>query len=144
VQDVAGGLPRPITPEGVWTAHITKLLVTPDGRYVAAEASDRIVALYPIDGGPPRPILGILPGNEPIQWSSDERYLYVRDSGHVPATVYRLNLATGRREPWKEIAPSDPAGVHRIYKFFMTRDASTYVYSYDRTLSELYLVEGLK
>jgi hypothetical protein len=100
--------------------------------------------LYPIDGGPSRAIPGIMAGEEPIQWSNDERFLYVRDSGRVPAKVYRLDLATGRRELSKEIAPADPAGVGRIYKVFMTPDASTYVYSYDRLLSVLNLVEGLK
>jgi WD40 repeat protein len=144
VQDIDGGLPRPITPEGVETHTITKLLVTPDGRYVTAEGPDRIVALYSVDGGPPRSIAGILPDEEPIQWSRDEHSLYVRDSGHVPAKVHRLDLASGRRELWREIGPSDPTGVDRVYKVFMTRDASTYVYTYRRLLSELYLVEGLQ
>ena len=143
VQDVARGLPRPITPEGV-EATKWKLLVSRDGRYVAAQDPTKEVALYPIDGGPPRPIPGIVVGDDPIQWSADERFLYVRAVGDFPAMVYRLDITTGHRDLWKVIGPQDPAGVRGVGKVLMTPDASTYVYSYWRSLNELFLAEGIK
>ncbi len=48
VQDIDGGLPRPITPEGVQTSNIRRLLPTPDGQFIAAEGPDHRLALYPV------------------------------------------------------------------------------------------------
>ena len=58
--------------------------------------------------------------------------------------IDRLDLATGRREPWKEILPADATGVVRVSSVFLAPDGSFYVYAYSRVLSNLYLVEGLK
>jgi Tol biopolymer transport system component len=143
VQDIDRGLPRPITPEGVEAAQ-WKLLVSRDGRYIAARDAAKNVALYPIDGGPPRPIPGIVVGDDPIQWSADERFLYVRAVGDFPAMVYRLDMMTGHRDLWKAVGPQDPAGVRGVGKVLMTPDASSYVYSYWRSLNELFLVDGIK
>jgi Tol biopolymer transport system component len=143
VQDLAGGVPRPVTPEGV-EATKWKLLVSRDGRYIAAQGPTKKVALYPIDGGSPRPIPGIVVGDDPVQWSADERFLYVRAAGDFPAMVYRLDTTTGNRDLWKAIGPQDPAGVRGVGKVLMTADASTYVYSYWRSLNELFLAEGIK
>ena len=64
--------------------------------------------------------------------------------GEIPAKIYKLNINTGQRVPWKEVAPPDSAGVYSIVEFVMTPDAKAYAYSYTRLLSELYLVKGLK
>ena len=40
--------------------------------------------------------------------------------------------------------PSDPAGVETIGPILLTQDAKTCVYGYHRTLSDLYLVDGLR
>ena len=58
--------------------------------------------------------------------------------------VDRLDVATGRREPWKELAPADLAGVAGVTNIVLTPDARSYAYTYVRRLSNLYLVEGLK
>jgi len=58
--------------------------------------------------------------------------------------VYRLDLKTGKRTLWKELMPSDPAGVENIGPIYMTPDARTCVFGYHRMLADLYLVEGLK
>jgi eukaryotic-like serine/threonine-protein kinase len=148
VQDIHGGLPRPITPEGVQTGDLRRLLPTPDGRFVAAQDAGHRLALYPVDGGAPRPIAGIEPGDDPIQWSADRRSLYVRRPGKFPARISRIDLATGHREPWKDLMPHDPAGVidvsDKVGRVLVTPDGGKYVYSYIRWLGEIELLEGLK
>lgn len=148
VQDIEGGLPRPITPEGVQTSNIRRLLPTPDGQFIAAEGPDHRLALYPVAGGAPRSIPGIEPEDDPIQWSADRRSLFVRGSGKVPARIYRIDLATGHREIWKELIPADPAGVievsDNVGRVLVTPDGEEYVYSYVRWLGEIELLEGLK
>jgi len=51
VQDLAGGDPKPVSPEGV--AAFAGNKVSPDGAFLAA-ASDAGLALYPTAGGEPR------------------------------------------------------------------------------------------
>ena len=80
----------------------------------------------------------------PIRWTTDGRALYLFRLEDVPAKVYRLDLSTGRKELWKELVPADPAGISIIYTIQMTPDAKSYVYTYLRDLSDLYLVGELK
>jgi hypothetical protein len=40
--------------------------------------------------------------------------------------------------------PADDAGVTDIGPILITPDTKTYVYEYGRTLSDMYLVDGLK
>jgi hypothetical protein len=62
----------------------------------------------------------------------------------VPAHVYQLDIASGRRELWKTLIPSDSAGVYSIFEFQVTPDGRAYAYSYMRLLSQLYLAKGLE
>ena len=54
-----------------------------------------------------------------------------------------MDLATGRRELFKKIGPSDPAGVAFLDAAF-TPDGKSYASSSFSTVSQLYLVEGLR
>jgi serine/threonine protein kinase len=140
VQDLDGGEARPITPEGIDRVGE----VSPDGEFVAAIAPDRKLMLYPVAGGDARQILGSTEDDVPIHWSTDGRSLYVYQRGELPLKVYRLELSSGRKELWKELLPSDPAGIVSIPKVLVTPDGKSYAYSYYRNLSQLYWVEALK
>jgi hypothetical protein len=60
----------------------------------------------------------------------------------------RLDLATGQKRLWKQLIPSDAAGVTDMGPImgpiFITPDGKSYVYEFGRTLSDLYLVDGIK
>jgi hypothetical protein len=138
-QDVDGGKPRPLTPEGVIFCKIS-----PDGKFIAGNGlAGGGRWLYPIDGGQPRLIPGLQVG-EGFAWTSDPRWLYVYQWKQSPVKVYRLNILTGQRQFFREITPPDVAGLHDISHIYFSSDARAYVYSYTRLLSELYLVKGLK
>ncbi len=141
LQDVAGGKPQAIAPEGV---NGTNFAVSPDGRFVAGIGPDGKGYLFPAHGGEPISISGLLPAEQPIGWTQDSKSLYTYRLGEVPAKVYRLDPATGQRTSWKELMPADPAGVATIGPILITPDGKTYVYGFHRTLADLYLVEGLK
>jgi hypothetical protein len=102
--------------------------------------------LYPIEeGGTARPVAGGEVGDIPSRFGSDGRSLYVFRREALPTRIFRIDLVTGRRSLWKEIAPSDPAGLTRgISRFVLTPDARFYIYSVNRILSELYLAQGLR
>jgi Tol biopolymer transport system component len=139
VQDVDGGKPRPVTPEGV-----TFCEISPDGKLIAGNGpGGGGGSLYPMDGGQPRPIPGLEAG-ERFVWTSDPRFLYVYQWKQSPVEVYRLNILTGQRQLFTQITPPDVAGLHDISFIHFSSDGRAYVYSYTRLLSELYLVKGLK
>jgi serine/threonine protein kinase/Tol biopolymer transport system component len=141
VQDLTAGKPKAITPEGV---HATAFFPSPDGDSVVAIGPDQQCYLYSVSGGESRQIIGLESGEQPISWSQDGRSLYVYRPGELPAKVFRFDLTTRQRTLWKELMPSDPAGVETIGPILLTADGKRCVYGYHRTLSDLYLVEGLK
>jgi serine/threonine protein kinase/Tol biopolymer transport system component len=140
---VAGGPPRPVTPEGVqWFAN--GLVVSPDSRYVLGQRQGRI-ARYPIGGGDPLPIEGLLAGDQPLRFSSDGRSLWVLGSDRSPAKIFRFDLEGQRRTLWREISQADPAGlVPDFMRVLISADGASYVYGYARTQSDLYVVDGVK
>ena len=142
--DIAGGAPRPISQEGVeLLLNNSTRRVSPDGGWVAAAGPDRQERLYPVAGGAPRPIPGLAPEESVIRWTPDGKALYVyKQQVHVRIEV--LDLATGRRRFWKELAPADPAGVVAIRSVLIAPDGKSYVLSYPRQTEDLYLADGLK
>jgi Tol biopolymer transport system component len=137
-----GGSIRPISGEGVRINGSNP--VSPDGMFVTATGRDGKSYVYPVNGGEPRPIHGLSEDDEISRWSSDGMSLYVFRHGELPAKVVRLNLLTGKREPWREVLPSDPSGVLTITPILLTPDGKSYSYSYPRILSQLFLGTGLK
>ena len=138
LQDIASGTVRAISPERV----VTTGLATVDGRAVLGSSGGRHFR-YPVDGGEPVALPFLSADDQPLQWTADGRTLYVRRTGGWPPTVDRIDVATGRRTPWKTIQPADPVGVDGIFRILITPDGSTYCHDYLRFLSELFVVEGL-
>jgi serine/threonine protein kinase/Tol biopolymer transport system component len=141
VQGLDDAKPKAISPEGY---RMYSRSITPDGKYVASVGPDRRHYLYPIDGGEPTPINGLVSGDVPSGFSQDGKSLFVRVRGQVPEQFSKLDLASGKKEVWKELMPPDPAGIVLISPVWATPDEKYYVYSFQRVLADLYLVEGLK
>jgi WD40 repeat protein len=135
------GEPRTISPEGMPRGPLS---ISPDGRFVAAQGPDSKITIYPVDGGAPRPLTGSEAGESPILWSADGTLLFVYRTSDTPARVFKVDAATGRRELWKTIAPTDRSGLVAIDNIVMTPDTRSYAYSYQRILTSLEVVEGLR
>jgi hypothetical protein len=132
-----------VSPEGVSLIPYANN-VSPDGKFAAAIGPDSHFALYALDGSGSRPIAGLEPGEAPSSFTADGASLYVYRPGELPAKIYKLNLATGARQLWKELMPADSAGVYFIRPPQFSQDGNAYAYTYARLLSDLYLVDGLK
>jgi Tol biopolymer transport system component len=141
IQDIAGGAPKAISSEGV---DALAFAISPDGQWVAGTGPDQKGYLYPTAGGEPKLLNGMEPGDIPINFSTDGHSVFLYRTGEVPAKVYRVELASGKKTVWKEIAPLDPTGVSTIGPILITPDGKTYVYGFHRTVGDLYLVDGLK
>ena len=142
VLDTAGGKPRAISPEVITI--IQQDPFSPDGKSVFAIGPDRRVAIYPVEPGEPRPILGLSPDDNVVRWSGDGHSLYTYNSVARPGVVDLLDVQTGKRRPWKQFHPPDPAGILEVAPFLISPDGTSYVYSYRRMLDDLYVVSGLK
>ena len=139
--DLESGAPKPVTPEGTRFTYDSNAL-SPDGAWVATLSAEGEPYRYPIGGGNGEPIPGGEVGEVPIQWDAGGNHIYVYKPGGLPTRILKLNLSSGQREIWKELAPADSAGVFTVTPIFMTRDGESYVYSYRRMLSDLYLASG--
>jgi eukaryotic-like serine/threonine-protein kinase len=145
IQDVAGGMARSVTPLiSVKRNHYESHVVSPDGKLMFARDVNGQGLIFPIAGGEPRTIPGWLPEDIWITWSTDGHSAYVYHDEKTSALVYRLDLATGKREPVNTLAPGDSAGVTSVLNVRMTADGKTYGYSFLREMSDLFLVEGVK
>ncbi len=138
MQDIAGGKPVPVTPEGR-----TATRVSPDQKNVTAVADGKLM-LLPIAGGDANTIGALEPGESVIRWSGDGRYLYLRELVDPSfLKISRIDVATGRKELWKELKTPDPVGV-QISQVVLTPDGASYAYSFQRDITTLYLADGLK
>jgi Tol biopolymer transport system component len=137
--DTQGGTLRAITPEGTIGA-----FPTPDAKFLLCMDDKRQRWLYPVSGGDPQKLdFALNPNERVVGFFPDGKSLRVRTAG-VPVQITRVDVATGRREPWKEISPADLAGVQSIPIVRFSADGKSYAYSVGRILSDLYVVDGLK
>jgi Tol biopolymer transport system component len=142
LQDLAGGNPRPFTPEGYRTLGGQPL--SPDGATVLVIGPDEKVYLYALAGGEPRTPPGLTNQDNAVSWSDDMRSIYVVRRIERPLKVSRVDLETGKREFIRELMPADAAGVTNVGPVLMLPDRKSYVFGYQRTLSDLHVVDGLK
>ncbi|MGZ5423574.1 MAG: hypothetical protein ACXWH4_03395, partial [Candidatus Aminicenantales bacterium] len=138
-QDVLGGPPRPVTPEAT-----TKGMVSPDGLQILYSKPDGTWFIQSVERGTAQAMPGLTTDDQVIRWSADGRSLYLFRPSYVPFRLERLDLASGRRDLIREVAPADRTGVFRISGAALTDDTKSYAYSYDRMRSQLFMVEGAR
>jgi serine/threonine protein kinase len=138
--DLSATKPRPFSPEGV---NRTFYAISPDGKLVIGSNLDRQARIHVVDTGETRPAPGVALGELPIGWSDDPRYYYVFSRNRLPAQIYRIELASGQRELWKEIMPDDPTGINAVSVIRISPNGKWYAYSVESQLTDLYLVDGL-
>ena len=146
IQEPPDGQPQPISPEGT--------TCFPAGDrwapcYTVQEVKGnlmRVWELRSLDGGETRPAPWITWADHPIVWSPDGSHVFLVGRTQPPFRVSRVDVATGRREPWLDTSPPDPAGVGPLGwpGAVLTPDGRYYAYDYLRTLSDLFLVEGVR
>jgi eukaryotic-like serine/threonine-protein kinase len=138
VQDLGGNKLTPVTPEDTPATR-----VSPDQKYVTGVAGGKLT-LFPIAGGEPKPIAGFEPGESVLRWSADGRHLFLSKVEEPSfAKISRLDVSTGREEIWKELRTPDPVGVN-MRDVVMTPDGESFAYSFQRDITTLFLIGGLR
>ena len=141
IQDSKGGAPQPISPEGAIVRR--RKCISPDGKRVAARDPDGKITVYPVDGGKSFQLANVQPGEEPVQWTLDGKALLV-GRREVPARIFMINLLSNERKLLQSFMPADPTGLFGNASPTFSSDLKSYVYSYQRITSDLYIVDGLK
>jgi serine/threonine protein kinase len=137
MQEVPDGKPQPVTPEGT---HLGAL--SPDGKLVLAQKSDLSWALYPVEGGEPGTVPGLMVREKVVRWSTDGQSVYVFDPGQVPSPIDRFTIATGRRNPVMTLGTENRTGLTRVVWVSISDNERAYAYSFYRMLSTLFVVDG--
>ena len=70
--------------------------------------------------------------------------MLVSSDASIPSRVERVDLETGRRTLFKEIAPPDRVGLMAVGTSFVSNDERSYAYGFIRQVSTLFLVESKK
>jgi eukaryotic-like serine/threonine-protein kinase len=134
-----GGPARPLT--NLPGAHFWNR-VSPDGKFVLETSvtpnEPRQNVIVELATGKVRPA-PLQQGDQPVQWDQDGVHAFVVQKSDVEATIFRVDLTSGKREVWKQIRPADPAGTLSIRSFFVTPSGNAYCYSAPRALSSLYV-----
>ena len=119
--------------------------VSPDGTLVSGIGRTGDAWVLPLAGGAPRRFpSGPGVARMPVGWTADGRQIFVHLRGTVPGRTQKIDLASGRAEPWKDLAPEDPAGLTRIGPVRVATDGRSWAYTHIRVLSNLYVVDGLR
>jgi sugar lactone lactonase YvrE len=136
-QPIAGGPPTPILP-----AEVVNAAFSPDGASAVGVTAPGAAAVYPLDGGQPKPLPALDARDILVGFTTDGRSVIVQHGGDIPARLDRIDLGSGTRSLFREFAPADPTGFVRITlvsRAPIKADGSEYAYSYLKRLSTLFV-----
>ncbi|MGB6385434.1 MAG: protein kinase [Terriglobales bacterium] len=142
VIDLSSGDSKPVTPEG-----IAGVQVSPDGKSAAVRGPEGKRGIWSFEENAFHPIPGLESSYTIIGWTPDGESVYVADNKRLlakAAQIYRVNIQTGKMEPWKTFGEQTSAGVSTVAAPQLSADGTAYAYLYVRVLSEAYVVTGLK
>jgi hypothetical protein len=142
VQNISGGPPKPIFKEGLVLPR--PVTISPDGKQVTCQGADHRWMLCSLTSDETKPLPGLGVSEQAAQWTVDGKFLYAFDPHVLPLHIVKVEVATGRREPWKDLQPNDIAGVHGATFLIITPNGRSIAYSFARVLGALFTIDGVK
>ena len=143
VQESREAPPKAISGEDiVFDRNLDDIVISRDGRMLAAAMQDQSIRLLPVDGGDSRVVQGAQ-GLTPVALCGDGSVLAYR-SGQMPARIMRVDAATGRQDLWRELAPTYRAALWEIQPVRVASDCETYGYAAQYLPETVYVVSGLR
>jgi serine/threonine protein kinase len=129
---------KAVTPQGVRASGIF-----PNGQFAAVIAAGKL-SLHSLAGDRDIPVGAVDPNVSVIRSSSDGRYLFLqRGEDRRRRSLLRVDVRTGHQEVWRELKLLDPAAQFRG-SARLSGDGKSYAFSFQRDLSTLYIVKGVK
>lgn len=138
--DLETGDSAPVTPEGVGYL----LALSSSGDAVTSEDLDRQLRLFPLDGGSPRTVAGLLPGEVVLLWlPGDEGFLAALPNS-IPLRVFRVDARTAVRRLHAEVGPTDRNGLRSVWPVAYSRDGTVVAFNVSRLFSQLFVAERIR
>jgi len=100
--------------------------------------------LCSLKDGTSKPLPFLTSEYRPLRFRTDGAALYVVKAAEVQPKVWRMDLAGGRAEVWREIPVSDFAGVEAIRGIQIAPDGKSLAFGLLRTMSELHIARGFR
>ncbi len=147
-QAITAGRPEPITPAdraGNFSNDLGTRPVSPDGKTLAVVDRQHRLVLYGIggSGNSQETIVPRISALSILRWSLDGCCVYLTDGALVP-TIRKVNVATGHSTVVRRLDAIDPVGLVMIYAIQIADDDRVYYYTFQRVLSDLFIVEGVR
>ena len=98
VRSIRGGEARPVTPEGLWG-----WMLSPSGAHLLVYDSRSNAFLFPMTGGTPKRLAALTSEYRVLNFTADEREIFVTKLRERPPRVLRMDIGTGRMDRWREI-----------------------------------------
>jgi hypothetical protein len=114
--------------------------LSPDGSIVAMHEQARGISLYRPGTSQPVAVKGVAAEEYPVRFTEGGRSLLVEDTSTKNLVLTVVDLASGRRQPWKRLSFIIQRKGRAIA---VTPDLKYYAYYLPRYSSDLYLVENL-
>jgi eukaryotic-like serine/threonine-protein kinase len=136
IYDLETDKATPVTPEGNRGTR-----VSPDGQWFVTTDAHKLW-LTPVKGGASKTVAD-LNGEGVVRWSGDSRYLFLQQREPASIKISRMEIATGRKEPWLVVKLPEP-GAAFFGPLAMSADGKACATTFQRDLANLFLVRGLK
>jgi hypothetical protein len=107
-----------------------------------ARGLDGNYSMYPIAGGDPRPVPGLMRADILALWTADGQSVLVYRRAELPCRLERVDITTGHRTLFKEFAPAGRTGLLSLREIFVTDDLRSYAYIAYYQGSSLFVSEG--
>jgi Tol biopolymer transport system component len=131
VLDLVDGTPRKVSLSGA-----SEVLMSPDGTKVVV--GDPVRGMYVVSDAGNVPVRSAPKGDVPLAWMSDGGAVLSWDKT-LPPRIFKTDLASGRRELFRELTPVDPAGTVYVW-LLMSPDGRYYLQRCRRIRTSVVLV----
>ncbi|HEY7188713.1 MAG TPA: protein kinase [Vicinamibacterales bacterium] len=145
-QDVAGGVPRPLSvgaADDAWPSPDGMRLLVHLNQSETEGAVESSWVVFAKDGTAPHPIASIRNRiDSVVGWYSDNRSVLVAHQDGTTLNLSRVDLATGKRDIVRTVTVAAAAGTTRLRALVIANDPEVYAYEVARQLSRLFLIRG--
>jgi hypothetical protein len=134
-QNIAGGLPEPITTDGAVSA-----LLADDQQTLLTSSVDGTFAVGRLGSNQQAPARGLKAGDKPLTWTADGTAVVATrfDNGAVLAD--RVDVRTGQRSTLRTIPTSASDGFRPFLFTYWRADGKSYAYGFDHRTFALLVV----
>lgn len=140
VGDITGGRATPLNT--MTQLPLAQNPITEDGLAFVAGCGSNSLCLHPLAGGDPVSIPNTA-GARLVGFASGGRAIFVTRGVGFPLEIERLDMASGQSQPWRTLSPNG-RNTSGMLATRVSRAGDRVAYTFLRTLSDVFVVSGLR